>query len=161
MKAAACMALLAPLLAVAAEHPQDFAYGVPIQIDGQEALYEVDIPSALYRGVMRRDLGDVRVFNAQGELVPFAIEPARELRSQIPPAVPVRFFPVYGNRSQPLDAVQLKVEKGSGAIGNHSPSARIKITRASPDRCPVVFERAGNQKDCASVVNRSRCIRGD
>jgi len=116
VKAALWLALLAPLSALAgAERPLDFAYGVPVQIEGQEALYEVDIPSSLYRGVTRRDLGDVRVFNAQDELVPFALEPARERRSQVPPAVPVRLFPIYGNPRQPLDTVQLKVEKASGA----------------------------------------------
>ena len=43
--------LLAPAVALCAEQPQDFAYGVPIQIDGREALYEVDIPASVYRGV--------------------------------------------------------------------------------------------------------------
>ena len=77
MKAAVRAALLMPLICAAAEQPGDFAYGVPIRADGKEALYEVDVPGSLYRGVMRRDLGDVRVFNGQGELVPLALEPAR------------------------------------------------------------------------------------
>jgi hypothetical protein len=133
VKAALWIAALAPLTAPAAEQPREFAYGVPIQIDGQEALYEVDIPSSLYRGVMRRDLGDVRIFNGQGELVPFALEPARERQSQVPPAVPVRFFPVYGNPRQPLDAVQLKVEKASGATvvsvagDNNKPAGKRRL----------------------------------
>ena len=38
MKAALWIAALAPLTALAAEQPREFAYGVPIQIDGQEAL---------------------------------------------------------------------------------------------------------------------------
>ena len=73
MKAFTLVALLASAGALAGEQPQDFAYGVAVQIDSREALYELDIPACVYRGVMRRDLGDVRVFNAQGELVPFAI----------------------------------------------------------------------------------------
>jgi len=115
MKAVALAALLYPVVSLAAEQPRDFAYGVPIQIEGHEALYEVDIPAALYRGVMRRDLGDVRVFNAEGELVPFATEPARERASQRPDPVAVPFFPVYGGQSLPLEAVQLRVDKASGA----------------------------------------------
>jgi len=115
VKAMVLAGLLAPAVALCAEQPQDFAYGVPIQIDGREALYEVDIPASVYRGVTRRDLGDVRVFNGQGELVPFAPEPMPPRKSQ--PARPqaVRWFPIYTNQAQALDGVQLKVEKASGA----------------------------------------------
>lgn len=133
MKLVVWIGLLVPAFGVAAEQPQDFAYGTPIQIDGGEALYEVDLPASVYRGVTRRDLGDMRVFNAQGELVPFAIEPARERRSQMPAPVAVRFFPVYGNQNQAIDAVQLKVEKGSGATvvsvasDNHKPVGKRRL----------------------------------
>ena len=53
MKTAVLGVMLWPALALSAEQPRDFAYGVPIQIDGREALYEVDIPAAVYRGVTR------------------------------------------------------------------------------------------------------------
>lgn len=115
MKALLLAALLWSAASLAAERPQDFAYGAPIQIDGHEAWYEVELPASVYRGVMRRDLGDVRVFNAEGELVPFAAEPPKSRKSQLPAPVTVRFFPIYANQRQPLDAVQLKVEKASGA----------------------------------------------
>jgi hypothetical protein len=133
MKAVVCAALLAPALALCAEQPQDFAYGTPIQIDGREALYEVDLPASVYRGVTRRDLGDMRVFNAEGELVPFATQPMPEHKSQSPQPVAVRFFPIYGNQNQALDAVQLKVEKASGmtvvsvASDNRKPSGKRRL----------------------------------
>jgi uncharacterized protein DUF3999 len=115
MKAVLLVALLCPAASLATERPQDFAYGAPIQIDGHEAWYEIELPASVYRGVMRRDLGDVRVFNAEGELVPFAPEPPRSRKSQPSVPVTVRFFPIYGSQRQPLDAVQLKVEKSSGS----------------------------------------------
>jgi hypothetical protein len=46
-----------------AEKPADYAYGLKIEASGSEALYDVTLPPSVYRGVTRRDLGDVRVFN--------------------------------------------------------------------------------------------------
>ncbi|MET0585472.1 MAG: DUF3999 family protein [Candidatus Binatia bacterium] len=41
----------------------------------QEALYEIEIPAAVCRGVTRADLGDVRIVNGQGEVVPHGLRP--------------------------------------------------------------------------------------
>ncbi|HEX2933303.1 MAG TPA: DUF3999 family protein, partial [Candidatus Binatia bacterium] len=76
MKAIVFIFMIMPSLAVAAaDRPDDFAYGMTIHADGQEALYEIDIPPAVYRGVSRSDLGDIRIFNGQGEVVPHALKP--------------------------------------------------------------------------------------
>jgi hypothetical protein len=106
--------LLAPALCAAAEKPQDFAFGVPIQVDGREALYEVEVPASVYQGVTRPDLGDVRVFNADDEPVPFAFEPRPPQRSEKPQPVPVKYFPLYGEQPADLQGLQLKVEKAAG-----------------------------------------------
>ena len=71
----ALMLLAQSVAAVAAERPQDFAYGIEVHADVQDALYEIELPAAVYRGVTRSDLGDIRVFNAQGEVVPYAFKP--------------------------------------------------------------------------------------
>jgi hypothetical protein len=106
--------LLAPAMCVAAEKPQDFAFGLPVQVDGREALYEVEIPASVYQGVARPDLGDLRVFNAGGEPVPFALEPRTALRAQTPLPVAVKYFPLYGEQPADLDGLRLKVEKSGG-----------------------------------------------
>jgi len=107
-------ALLAPALCAASEKPQDFAFGVPVQTDGREALYEIELPASVYQGVTRPDLGDMRVFNAGGEPVPFALEPRPARRSEKPPPVPVKYFPLYGEQPADLQGLQLRVEKGAG-----------------------------------------------
>jgi hypothetical protein len=107
-------ALLAPVLCAAAEKPRDFAFGVPVQTDGREALYEIVLPASLYQGVTRPDLGDMRVFNADGEPVPFALEPKPPRRSEKPHPVAVKFFPLYGEQPADLQGLQLRVEKGAG-----------------------------------------------
>jgi hypothetical protein len=113
MKALLCL-LLAPVLCAVAEKPQDFAFGVPIQVDGREALYEVEIPASVYQGVTRTDLGDMRVFNADGEPVPFALEPRPPRRSEKPQPVAVKYFPLYGEQPADLQGLQLRVEKTGG-----------------------------------------------
>lgn len=106
--------LLVPAICVAADKPQDFAFGVPVQVDGREALYEVEIPASVYQGVARPDLGDLRVFNAGGEPVPFALEPRTPQRAQTPQPVAVKYFPLYGEQPTDLDGLHLKVEKSAG-----------------------------------------------
>jgi uncharacterized protein DUF3999 len=109
--------LLAPALCIAAEQPQEFAFGVPVQVDGREALYEVEIPASVYQGITRPDLGDVRVFNGDGEPVPFALEPRPPQRAEKPKPVATQFFPLYGEQPADLDGLRLKVEKsGSGTV---------------------------------------------
>lgn len=111
--------LLTPALALGADRPQDFAYDVPIRFDGHEALYELDIPASVYRGVTRHDAGDIRIFNSQGEPVPFAFLPPAQRRAEPSPEVAVRFFPIHGEAKQALDGLQLRVDKnGSTAVVN-------------------------------------------
>ena len=71
----ALMLLAQSVIAGAAEQPQNFAYAIAIHADAQDALYEIDLPAAVYRGVTRSDLGDIRVFNGHGEVVPHAFRP--------------------------------------------------------------------------------------
>lgn len=76
--------LLVPVAALAAPVTQDFARGLPLEVDEPATAYGLPLPDAVYRGVTRRDLGDLRVFDAQGRVVqhalcpPEATEPQRE-----------------------------------------------------------------------------------
>ena len=111
--------LLVPTLCLAAETPGDFAFGVPIEIDGKQALYEIEVPASVYQGVTRRDLGDVRVFNADGEPVPFALEPRPAQHSEQSQPVAVPYYPVHGEQAADLESLQLRVEKGGkGTVVN-------------------------------------------
>ena len=99
------------IAASAAESPDDFAYAMPIAVDAQEALYQVELPAALYRGVTRADLRDVRVFNARGEAVPHAIRPRAASGATQPETVAFPFFPLRGEHGREIEDVQVRVEK--------------------------------------------------
>ena len=125
--------LVIPTLADAAERPMDFAYGMAISADGAQALYEIDIPAAVYRAVTRADLGDVRVFNGQGEVVPHALRPRVAVKEQAGGPVSLPSFPLWGERANKLDELNLRIDKrGDGAIvevrsgGNNSAEKKLR-----------------------------------
>ncbi|MGA7827793.1 MAG: DUF3999 domain-containing protein [Geobacteraceae bacterium] len=94
--------------------PSDFAFGILLQTKGTDALYQFALPDAVYRSVTRSDLGDLCVFNSQGEVVPFT------LSYPSPPKTPnqetriISIFPVTGSRFQEQGSVSLTVRKGIG-----------------------------------------------
>ncbi len=73
--------------AAAAQSPRDFASGIALSTDGDSAFYQVELPAAVYTGTVRGDLGDLRVFNGDGAMVPFAFvpraAPTREKRAPV------------------------------------------------------------------------------
>src|SRR3972149_1003794 len=99
------------LAAAAAERPQDYAYGIPIDADSREALHEIEIPAALYRGVSRNDLGDIRVFNGQGEVVPHALRPRAVVRMEGGATGHVPVFPLRGLARASVDDLNVRIAK--------------------------------------------------
>jgi len=111
MKLLLVILLLAHGIVSAAERPEEFAFAMTIQFDGQDALYEVEIPAALYRGVARADLGDVRVFNGQGEVVPHALRPRVISVEQAAASVRLPVFPLYGDQNEKLEDLKVRVDR--------------------------------------------------
>lgn len=93
--------------------PRDFAYGLPIQADGRDALYRLELPGAVYRGVLRRDLGDLRVFNGAGEVVPHALYRRAASEAQKRAALALKFFPLYGDAAKAFAGLSLRVERNA------------------------------------------------
>lgn len=93
--------------------PGDFAYGIPLQTAGTDALYQFSLPDVVYRSVTRSDLGDLCIFNRLGEVVPFTLS-----HISAPPVNPetrkLNLFPVSGSRLQETGSVSLLVKKGDG-----------------------------------------------
>jgi hypothetical protein len=127
MKMTVALMLLAFGGAYAAERPEEFAYGIPIHADGRDALYEIEIPALVYRGATRADLGDIRVFNGQGEVVPHALRPRALTSTERAPAVNLPVFPLYGEASDRLEDLNVRIEKRSdGTIVSIRGQAKAK-----------------------------------
>ena len=85
--AALILALVAVTSSRAAEapRPEDFAAQFPLA-DVTEGLNALELTESVYRAATRRSLNDLRVFNARGEMLPFAALPPAP---QAPPDVRV------------------------------------------------------------------------
>jgi hypothetical protein len=88
--AAASLLLLA--CAHAAERADEFAYRAPLTFTPGQAIYQVELPLAVPQGAMRTDLGDLRVFNGAGEVVPHALRAVTSEAKEEPP-IDVMIFP--------------------------------------------------------------------
>lgn len=100
--------------ALAAERPADFAYGATLDADGSEALYEVILPAAVYRGVARADLGDVRVFNGAGEIVPYALRPRRTASADAPAPLALTLFPLKARAGASIEGLSISAHRSAG-----------------------------------------------
>ena len=72
--------------------PQDFAQGLHLAVEG-DGLYGLELPDAVYAGVTRPDLGDLRVFDAQGQRVPHSLRRPEPPSPASAEPLPVPFFP--------------------------------------------------------------------
>ena len=100
--------------AMAAEKPSDFAWSLPIQADGGEDSYQFDLPAAVYRGITRRDAGDLRVFNAAGEVVPHGFHHRTVAPAAKPQARALTPFPLKGTSPKGIDGLHVRLERSGG-----------------------------------------------
>ncbi len=73
--------------------PDAFAFGRRIAVPPGTAVAVMSLPRQVYRAITRRDLGDMRVFNADGQPVPHMIRHASSQAADSP-WQPLAFFPV-------------------------------------------------------------------
>ncbi len=110
----------AMLLALTAEADEfsreDFAYALPLQVDEGAPLHRVSVPLAVYRHTRRADLGDLRVLNAAGETVPYAVRspPGDSTRERSP--VALSHFPLHGDPVRATQAIELRVRAGDAEV---------------------------------------------
>jgi hypothetical protein len=105
---------LLPVLVLAQVSPNDFARGADIHAEGG-SIFQLLLPDDVYATVTRADLGDVRVLNAAGDVVPHT------LRRAPLPAAPsaewraVASFPMSDVQTGASGRTQVKVD-ASGAV---------------------------------------------
>jgi len=131
------LALLLPVAAATSEEknpptPQDFAYGLRLVVEPDGAIYGLELPDSIYDGVTRGDLGDLRVFNALGEVLPHTLQRPTAPVAKPPAALAVPFFPLYGNADASAEGVRFSVRIGAdGALIELAGGAAAPATRAT------------------------------
>ena len=97
-------ALCSATLAHAQEAPTDFASQTPLTLTGEGPWYRIDLPLAVQLNARQADLGDLRVFNSDGQPQAYALAQSQAQRPQEQPETPVKMFPLY-NSTDSHDAV--------------------------------------------------------
>ncbi len=91
--------LLASLIATAgaannSDQPGDYSHLIPLSLSGKQAVVQLPVPRAVYLEARTADLRDLRLFDASGSALPFAlVEQGRQLREQRASA-PLAIFPI-------------------------------------------------------------------
>jgi len=94
----------------------DFAYAIPLLTDTKDAVYKVPLPLAVYQNTVRADVADIRVFNGQGEVVPYALRrPAADVAAKTEFVV-LPLFPLRGDAGRATDAIKLTIRTEGGSI---------------------------------------------
>ena len=105
---------------LAALQPADFAYGMPISLEENGAVYRLSIPREVYGTVARSDLRDIRIFNSAAAVVPHALRLPENKNGTTEAANPLPFFPLYTDEVKGgKDGLSVRIEQGKdGAIIN-------------------------------------------
>lgn len=146
MKRLFTLLLVVLAVPVAAEDiaPGSFAFGTVVDTDGASPLHAVRLPGAVYQRSTRGDLGDLRVFNAAAQPVPFAIRPAPVPAGTPPAGVVLPVFPLPGTEPATVDVpMHLRIESGGTLVAidrGRAPdgtTAGMYLVDASAMRTPV------------------------
>lgn len=145
-----CAALLCAVpLTVSADTPADYSHALPLRVSGNNALIQLRLPPAVYLHARNAQLDDVRVFDAAGKALPFALlEPP-------PPSAGARtlsaaIFPVLGEGKE-APAEQIDVRTAAGATistsSRRAGQAGQQLNALVLDFGPAAAEQAINALD--------------
>ncbi len=110
--------LVLPPVTAAAVQPDDFAYGRPLSLASKGAVYRLNVPRDIYATVTQGDLGDIRIFNKAGTVVPHVLRRPQKPQEQLMISIILPFFPLYRQDARTgQDGLSVRVEKGvDGAV---------------------------------------------
>ena len=75
---------------------EQFAKGYELKTDGSAAIYKLNLPESIYQTTVRKDLGDIRVFNKDKKRVPHAIRRPVSNQEKEMIHLDLAYFPLHG-----------------------------------------------------------------
>ena len=73
----------------------DFAAGYYLEVEDTGPIHRLELPLEVYSTVRRPDLGDIRVFNSAGEVVPHGLRHVAAAPDTVRQKETIPFFPLY------------------------------------------------------------------
>ncbi|KPC24715.1 Uncharacterized protein ABJ99_3014 [Pseudomonas syringae pv. cilantro] len=121
------LALCAAISASAQDKPADFASQTPLTLSGEGPWYRIELPLAVQLNARQADLGDVRVFNAEGQPQAYAITPREPAREQEPAPIEVKWFALYSTQEAGDAVPVIRIERSSnGSVIEVQPQSDIE-----------------------------------
>lgn len=103
--------------------PEDFARGVPIRPAAEGAAQRFPLPADVYRWVTRPDLGDLTLYDADGNVVPYALRRPRS-DPRHTPWQPLPLFPLPEPRPAAAGGgVDIELGEGGTVVAVRGPAA--------------------------------------
>jgi hypothetical protein len=96
--------------------PQDFAFGLTVTTTQVAAAYRFPLPLAVYQTSFRDDLGDLRMFNARGAVVPFSLSRLTAQAHSHKPPVALPLFPLRAGSHLVIDGIHVTIDSPRSAI---------------------------------------------
>ncbi|MCL2161737.1 MAG: DUF3999 domain-containing protein [Betaproteobacteria bacterium] len=117
-----------------AENIAEYGYQALIETDTRATWYQASIPASVRMGAAYPDLRDLRVFNAEGESLPFALTSATAGATTDRRVVTARIFPLYDDEEAESG---VSLDSGLRVSRNANGDVEIKAeatTRTTPPR---------------------------
>lgn len=92
------------------ETPQDYGWGRALATTEDSPWYRVDLPAEVYQQSAWPDLRDLRVFNHQGERVPFSLD-AQKQAPTTASTTELRIFPLSASPVEPMNNDDVQGER--------------------------------------------------
>lgn len=142
----------AAVVAAATPSKNDYASGLSVTADYSQPMIETPLPDEVYRTVTRADLGDLRVFNADGVPVPHAFCAAPESIAPEITEQPLQVFVLRGREPVYTTGSRVAVETPAGT--------RVDVEEAPAPATEVVSGRV-HIIDARQAAEPLRAIRFD
>ena len=111
----------------AQDKPADFATQLPLTVSGQGPWYRLELPLAAQLNAHQTDLGDVRVFNAAGEVQGYALARTIPASSEARILTDVKWFPLYSAADDTERAPIVRVQSNpNGTLVQVQPSSQLE-----------------------------------
>lgn len=118
-------ALCTAMIAHAQGKPADFASQTPLSVAGQGPWYRIELPLAVQLHARDPGLGDLRVFNREGQPQAYAL--VQQAPAQEPTSTPVKWFPLYSTAEAGDTVPVIRIERSaSGSVLEVRPQSDIE-----------------------------------
>ena len=115
-RAALCSALAGLLfsaVSLAQAQLDDFAVQLPLTLAGEGPWYRLEVPMALHFAARYGDLRDLRVFNAEGHALAYALVAGQATSRDSQQEQAVKWFPLYAEQGDSTAMANLRVQRST------------------------------------------------